>query len=61
MWIGIAAYIYHSSHICDEQCDNMIGIVGGIICFIQLIPFCASIILTEAALNRMFDQNGIRR
>ena len=37
---------------------DTIGIVGGIICFIQLVPLVASIFPKEAALKKTFDTNG---
>lgn len=40
---------------------NSIGTVGGICCFIQLIPFILSVIPTEIALRKYFDDNGKRR
>ena len=40
---------------------NTIGIVGGIVCIAQLVPLIGTIILTEAALKRTFDKNGVRR
>ena len=40
---------------------DTIGIIGGAICFVQLIPLMGSIIPTEIALKRTFDKNGIRR
>lgn len=44
-----------------NQNNNTIGIVGGIICFIQLILLVGAIIPTEIALKKTFDQNGVRR
>lgn len=41
--------------------DNIIGIVSGIICVIQLVLLVGSIFPTEAALKRTFDENGVRR
>lgn len=41
--------------------DNTIGIVSGIICVIQLAMLVGSIIPTEAALKKTFDENGVRR
>lgn len=38
-----------------------IGIVGAVICFVQLVPFAGSIIPTEIALKKAFDQNGRRK
>lgn len=40
---------------------DYVGTVGGIICGIQLIPLVGSIFLTEAALKKIFDENGKRR
>lgn len=41
--------------------EDAIGTVGGILCGIQMIPLLGSIILTEKALNKTFDNNGNRR
>ena len=41
--------------------ENVVGTVGAVLCGIQLIPILISIILTEKALNKTFDKNGIRR
>ena len=37
---------------------DTIGSVGGIVCFIQLVPLIGSIFPTEAALKKTFDPNG---
>ncbi|MEE1313576.1 MAG: SdpI family protein [Lachnospiraceae bacterium] len=41
--------------------DNVIGVVGTIICTIQCIILIISIFLTEAALKRAFLEDGTRR
>ena len=38
--------------------QNLIGIVGGVICNIQLIPLIGVIIPTEIALRKTFDKHG---
>ena len=40
--------------------NDRVGIVGGVLCSIQLIPLIGSIIPTERALKRTFDKNGNR-
>lgn len=40
---------------------DYVGTVGGIISGIQLIPLVGSVFLTEAALKKIFDENGKRR
>lgn len=40
---------------------DIIGIVGGILCFAQLVPMILSICFTEKALKKTFDQNGQRK
>lgn len=40
---------------------DTIGIVGAIVCFIQLIPFVGTIIFTEIILRKTFDKNGVYR
>ena len=42
----------------DEEC---VGMAGGMICLLQMIPLLGSIIPTEIALRRTFDQNGEKR
>lgn len=37
-----------------------IGIVGGIVCCVQIIPLVVSLIPTEIALKKTFDPNGKR-
>ena len=41
--------------------DTIVGSFAGVVCVMQLIPFAASIIPTEKALKRNFDENGNRR
>ena len=41
--------------------ENVVGTVGAVLCGIQFIPILISIILTEKALNKTFDKNGIRQ
>ncbi len=38
-----------------------IAAVGTVICFVQIVPLAGSIILTETALKKTFDQNGKRK
>ena len=38
-----------------------VGIVGGVICCVQVLPLVLSAVLTEAALKRTFDESGNRR
>ena len=40
---------------------DRIGIVGGVVCVIQILPAIGSIFSTESALKKIFDQNGFRR
>lgn len=42
----------------DEECVEM---AGGMICLLQMIPLLGSIIPTEIALRRTFDQNGEKK
>lgn len=35
--------------------------ISGLVCFVQLIPLIGSIIPTERALKRNFDENGNRK
>lgn len=40
---------------------NVIGSTGAAICLMQLIPLVGSVISTEIALKKTFDENGNRR
>ena len=40
---------------------NTIGVVGGIVCMVQLVPAIGAIVPTEAALKKTFDTNGFRQ
>lgn len=44
-----------------ESSEDVIGIVGGIICMIQVVILIASIFLTEAALKKTLNDDGTRR
>ena len=46
--------------VLDGSIDT-IGIVGGVVSAIQLVPLVGSIFPTEAALKKTFDPNGFRR
>ena len=41
--------------------ENIVGTVGVILCILQMIPIIISIILTEKALEKTFDENGNKR
>lgn len=41
--------------------ENVVGTVGGVVCFVQMIPLTGVIIPTEIALKKHFDKNGNRR
>lgn len=41
--------------------EESVGMAGGMICLLQMIPLLGSIIPTEIALRRTFDQNGEKR
>ena len=41
--------------------EDYVGMVGGVICIVQLIPLIGSIFQTEIALKKNFDKNGKRR
>lgn len=41
--------------------EDYVGMVGGIICGVQLIPLIGSIFPTEIALKKNFDKNGRKR
>lgn len=40
--------------------EDTVSIVGGIICFVQLIPLIGTVFMTERALKRTFDRDGNR-
>lgn len=42
----------------SKETNNTIGIVGLMICLIQMIPLIGAIVPTEIALKRTFDQKG---
>lgn len=44
-----------------ERSEDVIGIVGGIICMIQVVILIASIFPTEEALKKTFNDDGTRR
>lgn len=41
--------------------DDVVGIVGGAISLIHLLPMVGSIVATERALRKNFDEHGIRK
>lgn len=41
--------------------ENVIGTIGGFVCFVQLIALIGTIIPTERALKKNFDKNGNRK
>lgn len=43
------------------EIENIIGTVGVILCFVQLVPLADAIIPTEKALKKNFDKNGNRK
>ena len=44
-----------------EKAENIVGITGGVICGVQLVFLIGSIVPTEVALKKKFDENGVRR
>lgn len=40
---------------------DTVGYVGMAVCLVQLIPLLAAIPVTESALRRTFDENGMRK
>lgn len=40
--------------------EDTVGVLGLVICLIQIIPLCVSIIMTERGLRRYFDKKGRR-
>lgn len=41
--------------------DDTVGMIGGIVCSLQLIPVLGSIYPTEKALKKTFDKEGNRK
>lgn len=41
--------------------EDTVGLYGAYVCMLQIVPMIASIIPTEMALKRNFDENGDRR
>ncbi len=44
-----------------HQSIDTIGLVGSVICMLQLIPMVLSLFATEKALKKVFDKNGQRK
>lgn len=44
-----------------ESSEDVIGIVGGIICTVQVVILMATVFQTEAALKKTFNDDGTRR
>ncbi len=65
IWIKVGLTILPASAVvmlCLIGRDtNTVAIYGGALCIIQLIVMTASMIPTERALKRTFDENGKRR
>ncbi len=47
-------------HLARNQDLQTVGMVGVVVCFAQLVPLVGSLIATEGALKKEFDQNGKR-
>lgn len=43
------------------ESEDYIGVTGGIICGVQLVPLIGSFFPTEMALRKNFDKNGEKR
>lgn len=41
--------------------EDAVGLMGSLVCLVQLMPLIGSILPTERALRREFDENGNRR
>ncbi len=41
--------------------QNIVGTVGGILCFLQMVPLIGAIFPTEKALKKEFDKEGRKR
>ena len=59
-WICIPFSVIPLIFVINNGMDT-IGTVGEIVCAVQLVPLIGSIFLTESALKKTFDENGIRR
>lgn len=59
-WIMVPLSVIAMLFVTGED-YNMIGMVGGIICFVQLIPLIVVVVPTERALRRVFDGDGKRK
>lgn len=44
-----------------DKSTNIVGLIGGIICLIQIVIMCIAIIPTEIALKKYFDEYGFRK
>ena len=38
-----------------------VGIFGGVLCLLQIVPLLVSIFVVEKKLQATFDENGVRR
>lgn len=59
-WIALLISIVSMVFVFNKSTDT-VGIVGGIVCGIQLVLMISSIFPTEIALKKNFDENGNRR
>ena len=59
-WVLLPLSVLPMLFLLGEDADAL-GIAGSVICAVQLAPMLLSILLTERALRRTFDKNGVRR
>ncbi len=62
-WLGWSLIPLSIIPLCLARDQNIqtIGMVGVIVCFAQLVPLVGSLIATEVALGKAFDQNGKKK
>lgn len=56
-WAVLAATIIAMLFVVGKA-QNTVGAIGGIICFVQMLPLLVSVALTEKALRKNFDKDG---
>ena len=51
IWEGSGKFLYGKG-------EDTVGTVGGVLCFIQMIPLIGVVAPTEKALHKAFDKDG---
>lgn len=59
-WILLVISVIPMLLVLGKDTDT-VGLIGGILCMVQMLPLVGAIIPTEIALNKNFDKDGNRR